>query len=350
MNAQTPIVQQAVAQLHQDQMRVTSIPYASTNMVIFSGVPLAKDSYRTDSVKYFVTIMASPDAIPVSPAIGQHWVVKGSRTVQVVEKGDFVMQQHTYESPDHIECSLPESGEQLIRFIAKENDFKGIGESKARALWELLGKEFHATVRTDTPQSRSRLKGILSEDSIEALFKGYAKYKNLAHCNWMTKHKVPAAIQQRLLKHHGEKSIDAIKQNPYVLLGFGMSFTDIDKLVCDQFASEVESSDPRRLSAALEFALRKEIEKGHTFTTQAQLRPSLRKLLKDAGLVSAAFMAGHDKAQFILNPEAGTYHPTAQLLMESVVAKRLKMLAGQPNLFDEYAFYEYIVKNMSIRV
>lgn len=28
--------------LHQDQMRVTSIPYNSTKMVIFSGVPLKK--------------------------------------------------------------------------------------------------------------------------------------------------------------------------------------------------------------------------------------------------------------------------------------------------------------------
>ncbi|MBO1928934.1 hypothetical protein J4731_06140 [Providencia rettgeri] len=62
--------------------------------------------------------------------------------VEEVETGDFVMQQHTYESPEHIECSLPETGEQLIRFIARESDFKGIGESKARALWELLGRIF----------------------------------------------------------------------------------------------------------------------------------------------------------------------------------------------------------------
>lgn len=33
--------------LHQDQMRVTSIPYSSTKMVIFSGVPLKKNSYKT---------------------------------------------------------------------------------------------------------------------------------------------------------------------------------------------------------------------------------------------------------------------------------------------------------------
>lgn len=50
------IVQQVIGQFHQDQMRVTSIPYTSTNMVIFSGVPLAKNSYKTNSGKYYVTI------------------------------------------------------------------------------------------------------------------------------------------------------------------------------------------------------------------------------------------------------------------------------------------------------
>ena len=142
--------------LHEDQMRVTSIPYRSTKMVIFSGVPLAKDSYKTNSGKYYVTIIADPNRIPVQPTLGQHWSVKGSRQVKAVETGDYVMQQHTYELPEHIECSLPKTGEQLIHFIAKESDFKGIGESKARALWQLLGKDFHITLRNDTPESRKQ--------------------------------------------------------------------------------------------------------------------------------------------------------------------------------------------------
>jgi exodeoxyribonuclease V alpha subunit len=340
MNAQAPIVQQAVAKLHEDHMRVTSIPYSSTNMVIFSGVPLAKNSYKTNSGKYYVTIKADPDSIPVQPALGQHWSVRGTRLIEEMETGDFMMQQHTYESPEHIECSLPETGEQLIRFVARESDFKGIGESKARALWELLGKDFHTTVRKDAPESRELLRSVLSEDSISALFEGYAKYKNLAYCNWMTEHKIPASIQQRLLKHHAEESIEAIKRNPYVLIGFGMSFMDVDKLAdFDQF--KITICDHRRLSAALETAIRKEIEKGHTYTTQSALRPCLTKLLKDKELVTEAFKAGHDKAQYILNPDSGTYHPTAQLLMENVVAKRLKALATQNDLYDEYANSAY---------
>ncbi|WP_449359926.1 AAA family ATPase [Alishewanella longhuensis] len=138
------------------------------------------------------------------------------------------------------------------------------------------------------------------------------------------------------MKHHGEESIEAIKQNPYVLIGFGMSFTDIDKLV--KLAKfEMADDDHRRLSAAIETAIRKEIEKGHTYTTQANLRPFLGKLLKNNELITEAFKAGHSKAQYILNPDTGTYHPTAQLFMENVVAKRLKALASQNNLYDKAA-------------
>jgi exodeoxyribonuclease V alpha subunit len=316
-----------------EQMRVTSVPYHSADLVIFTGVPLNKNSYKIHSGKYYVTIKTSADVLPVKPMVGQHWVVTGARFVETKCVGDHVMQQHIYESPTHIECSLPESGEQIISFIAKERDFKGIGESKARALWQLLGERFHSTLMSDIDVSRKRLREVLSDESIEALFKGYAKYKNLNHCNWMSEHRIPSSIQQRLLRFHDEKSIEAIQVNPYLLIGFGMEFCAVDALAQTQF--EVNLKDPRRLSAALECAIRLEVERGHTYTIQAKLRPLLIKLLGDDELVTQAFKAGHSKAQYILNPDTGTYHPTAQLLMESVVAKRLLTLTKQQNLYDE---------------
>ena len=235
-----------------------------------------------------------------------------------------------------MECNLPETGEQLIKFIAKESDFKGIGESRARALWELLGKDFHKILQSDAPESRKRVEGLLSADSIEALFTGYAKYKNLAQCNWMSEHRIPSSVQQRLLKHHGNKSIDAIKANPYTLIGFGMTFQDIEKEVCSGVLS-VPEDDTRRLSAALEIAIRGEIAKGHTYTKHVVLRPALKKLLRSDELVAKAFKSGHDKAQYLLNNDLGTYHPTAQLLMENVVAKRLLNLSKNKGLYDENA-------------
>ena len=320
--------------IHKERLRITSIHFKTSKWIIFSGVPLAKNSYKVNSGKYYVSIKINPVDLPIEPSIGQHWLVSGTRDIGEIETGDYLMEQHTYESPHLIKCQLPETGEQFIQFIAKEKQFKGIGESKARALWDNFGNELFSILRRESLPNRKRLAPILSEDSINAIYEGYQKYKNLEHCNWMSKQKIPANIQQRLLKHHGENSIKSIKLNPYLLVGFGMPFTDIDKLaISDLF--NISSNDHRRLSAALEAAIRKEIEKGHTYTEQAILKPYLTKLLKDKTLVAEAFKAGHDKAQYILNPNTGTYHPTAQLIMENVVVKRLTKLASQKNLYDE---------------
>lgn len=310
--------------LAEDQFRVTSIPYHSDGLVIFSGVPIKPNSYRINSGKYYVTIKSSPRMLPVAPAMGQHWSVKGYRTVEDKEISDYVMQQHTYPDPEFVKCDLPDTGEQLIQFIANEKDFRGIGESKARGLYQLLGEDFHRVMRSGCPKDKNQLRSVLSDDSIDALFEGYAKYKNLSFCNWLSEHQIPSPVQQRLLKFHDDESIHAINDNPYLLIAFGMSFKEIDSIARSKF--KICTDDNRRLSAALEFAIKQKVEKGHTFTNQHELRPNLNKLLGDRDLVTQAFKAGYCKAQYVLNPETGSYHPTAQLLMESVVAKRLLAL------------------------
>ena len=325
--------------MNTEYFRVTSIRFHSNKHVIFMGIPLKKNSYKMHSGKYTVSVKACPDSLPVDPAIGQHWEVKGVKTFSEYVNNGYVMTQHVFDSPIEAKCSLPETGEQLIRFIANEKDFIGIGESKARRLWNALGSDFHHLAKKDTTESRSRLSGLLSEESINALYKGYAKYANLSACNWMSNHHIPSSIQQRLLKHHNEKSITAIKENPYLLIGFGVSFEDADKLAVTIL--DRDEDEPKRLSAALEIAIRKQIELGHTYTTQNELKPKLAALLKNQELCAKAFKAGHHKAQYVLNHQLGTYHPTAQLLMENVVAKRLNKLARQNNLYDENANSAY---------
>lgn len=328
---------------HSDCLRVTSIPFKNTKYVMFTGVPLKKNSYELNSGKYFISIKSDISMLPVLPSIGQQWEVTGHRIIKDVEAGDYMMKQHVYDKPYRVVCTLPNSGETLINFIAREKDFKGIGESKARELWQTLGKDFHEILRNDSAESRHRLKGILSDDSVNSLYDGYAKYSNLKACNWMSEIRIPSQIQQRIIKHHNEKTIDALSRNPYSLLGFGMSFSDVDAIGLNLFNVTVD--DSRRLSAAVEFAIKKEISKGHTYTSQADLRPTVRKLLSSNELMSLAFQKSCEKAQFLLNKKTGNYHPTAQILMESVVAKRLLKLVAQRDLQNddsEVAYYSAI--------
>lgn len=334
--------------LHEEHLRVTRISLDASSLIIFSGVPIDKYSFRVNDGKYYATIKAHPDVLPVKPSIGQHWKVRGSRKVQERNLDSYIMQEHVYEEFEYIECSLPETNEELINFIANEKGFPGIGHDKARRVCEALGEDFHNILSDNCLKSRERLRASLkeplTENAINSLFTGYNKYKNLAHCNWMSVHKIPFQIQQRLLKYHDEGTIKAIKNNPYLLVSFGMTFQEVDHLVSNSnFKFEIANYDHRRLSAALEFALRKKIKKGHTYTTQNELKSILLDLFNgDNELVSATFRSGYNKAQYILNPDTGYYHPTAQLVMENVVAKRLKNLANQTGLYDEDANKAYL--------
>lgn len=311
--------------MHEDYFRVTSCQHQDSKYTIFMGVPLEADSYRVNSGKYVVSIRCENQSLPIKPSVGQQWRVRGYRALKTIQAGDYDLQQHLYDAPAEMECTLPETGEALIRFIAAEKEFTGIGEAKARALWHALGSDLHAILKSDTSEHRDRLRAVLSEVSVHALYNGYAKYRNLVHANWLASLGVPLRIQQRILKHHDERTVDVLKANPYALLGFGMAFASVDT-IAEQMG--MEKSATVRIAAALESALRKHVEKGHTYGTHQALQPEVSKLLGDEKLVAQAFAQGHRNGQFILRSDTDTYHPTAQLMMESVVAKRLKAQAN----------------------
>ena len=216
--------------MHEEYFRVTSCQHTGSKYTIFTGVPLKADSYKINSGKYIVSIRCENQSLPIQPSVGQHWRVRGKRALETVLAGDYELRQHLYDAPDEMECTLPETGEALIRFIASEREFTGIGEAKARALWDAFGSGLHSMLRSDTADHRERLKAVLSDASIEALYNGYAKYRNLAHANWLASLGIPLRIQQRILKYHDERTVDILKANPWALLGFGMPFADIDTM------------------------------------------------------------------------------------------------------------------------
>ena len=262
--------------MHEDYFRVTSCQHSGSKYTIFTGVPLIAHSYRINSGKYVVSIRCENQSLPIKPSVGQQWRVRGKRTLETIQAGDYELQQHLYDAPDEMECTLPETGEALIRFIASEREFTGIGEAKARALWDAFGSGLHPMLRSDTADHRERLKAVLSDSSITALYNGYGKYRNLAHANWLASLGIPLRVQQRILKYHDERTVDVLKINPYALLGFGMPFADIDA-IAEHLG--FEKSAPVRLAAALESAIRKEVEKGHTYATHQALKPDIIELL-----------------------------------------------------------------------
>lgn len=133
--------------MNEEFFRVTSIQYLSAKYTTFSGIPLKPDSYRINSGKYIVSVKCALSCMPVLPANGQQWRVKGLRSISSVDVGDYSLEQHTYESPEEMECTLPNSGEAFIKFIAAEKNLRELAKPRLDLYGMLLAR--NSTICSD---------------------------------------------------------------------------------------------------------------------------------------------------------------------------------------------------------
>ncbi|MET0107145.1 MAG: helix-hairpin-helix domain-containing protein [Sedimenticola sp.] len=305
-------------------IRVTSIHQNNREWISFYGVLLIEGDSKKRSVRDFVAVKAPADILPMEPRKGQHWRISGTVEKRIVERGGFKQTQFCYINPTKCEVTMPEVLEGFVLFIAKESDFKGIGPQKARELWMTFGKDIFSIMEN---RDADKLRRVLTDKSIDALFEGYRKYSNLRYSEWMASHRIPPYIQGRIFKCHSEESIDVIQRNPYSLVTFGMTFSKVDSIAQECFG--IAKDAKRRLVAAVDHAVRRvSSKKGHTLVDKQSLKRYLPDRLDDA-LVEEALKEAKFSATFVYNKGLDVYHHTELLIMEKVVANRLGKLALQ---------------------
>lgn len=313
--------------------RVTSVYQFNKKNAYFSGVPLVKGSFKVGSGKQIIVVKTTTDILPMEPTIGQHWCVTGNMESRNATHGDFVITENHFNNPKKAIVTLPHDGESFIRFIAKESGFKGIGEVKARELWTTFGKNVFKLIEA---KEIAELGTVLTNNATHSLIEGYEKYANLKYSTWFADKKIPPQIQQRLFKYHGQESVQTIKENPYLLVGFGMSFEKVDNLSQKTFGIGLD--DERRKIAAVEYSLKQHsAQHGHTVASHKELFPLVKGFLKSNELTKTALALSHSKLTYWIDIDNGTYHHTPLLIMERVVAKRLlKLNAIEPNLNHQF--------------
>ncbi|WP_150912537.1 AAA family ATPase [Marinobacter halotolerans] len=314
----------------EETIRVTAVPFRRSFSTVIRGVPV-RDDHLLKSATYFVSVIAPSAYLPVDPTPGQLWRVRGHKTVNVLDHGAYETNEHAYKNPDAFDFQMPETGESFITFISKDKTFAGIGESKARQLWNRFGADIHRILADGSGTDLRGLQEILSEQSIKALFAGYDKYKNLRHTVWMSQAKIPHAVQQRILKHHQLGTVDAIRKNPFELVHFGLSFKEVDKILnaIHGHAWEHKRYPEERIQAAVVQALKDCMSDGSTWLKVNQVRNRVFNYLKNEAL-------GEKGIQWLKNaPGVALYHdaddrlhPTATAIQELAVAKRINHLSA----------------------
>lgn len=297
------------------ELRITNVQYERKNKLYFSGIQLSDNKIK--SAKEILLVEVEKANAPIQPSVGQHWKISGDESTAKVERNGYEFTQIKIKAKQ-CNVTLPNTDEAFIRFVAKESDFKGIGEVKARQLWQEFGEHIYAVIE-NTPE---KLAATLSRESIGLLSKGFRKYSLLKYSNWFSRHGVPYTIVQLLFKKYDVGIIDKINENPYLLTTFGLSFEVTDAIAKSNF--KIENDAEVRLLSAVEICLQKWTSKGHTLANYRDLKPLLNKLIGNE-LAKKALLLGHQRSTFFIDQD-GNYHPNGLLVMENVIAKRLLKL------------------------
>lgn len=301
---------------------------ASNGSAIFSGHSAAGERIR---------VVAGPRCLPRHPAIGEAWEITG----EFREHPRFGRQLYA----KRCSYSIPK-GRLIVNYLASNPDFAGVGEGKAKALYEAFGENLASVLDAGdaealwtvvTPSLADRLVEIWAEKRAEG-----------AVVAFLDKYGFDVRLANKLRRVWGSQVIEMLGLNPYYMLAFA------SWRVTDSAAGKlgVLQDDERRLVGAVEAALYERLQNAHTLTSASKLTERVSKLLTaDSNTSSAAINLALLESAIVGNAAQG-YQPVGAAALESRIAERVRaMVAGempkQFTLFNSVAGADWLAGAIS---
>ncbi len=164
-------------------------------------------------------------------------------------------------SAELFERTVPQNSAAILRYLSA-GAIKGIGPATALKIVDRFGEE-SLDIISDNPERLTEIKGM-SLSKAMAVSEEYKKQYGIRDIMLMlSKYKVSPDRCLNIYKRFGQKSNDIIKSNPYVLCeeGLDFSFETAEDIAAD---FDFEKDSELRVSAGLEYVLRKNLANGHT--------------------------------------------------------------------------------------
>jgi exodeoxyribonuclease V alpha subunit len=297
-------------------LRVTSVRSRGNNGgAIFSG--------KCDAGRQFVVIAdyrLLPDPSFVEKA--QVWTVQGpSREVSYTVDG--MRRAETEIQAQRLELQRP-SGKNLVAWIAASPECPGIGEVRARRLWERFGVDLPEFIDAGEVE---RLQQILSPEQARSLVDAFAKNGMAQSLVWLDQMGFPRPIAASVARYWGKEAPQRVRDDPYALVSFCVDWRTVDELGQKRFGISVD--DPRRIAAAVEEVLYRAMDRGDTALASGVVHSRLRKFIgADVDVEQAVAIAGGTGRVV----ESGGLLQTAGLarIEEGVASTLAAILRGTP--------------------
>ncbi len=192
--------------------------------------------------------------------------------------GEFVVHS-TYGEQFKIESfdkKPPKNIAAILKYLSS-GSIKGVGPSTAQRIVEKFGEDSLEVIQNN-PKSLANIKGI-SEAKALAIGAEYTKQYGIRDIMLLlSKFNITPDKCVSIYRKYGPKSIETIKANPYVLCQDGIDFGfELVEDIANDF--EFDMSSEARISAGVEYVLRKNLYNGHTCLPRTKFIPVACKLL-----------------------------------------------------------------------
>ncbi len=164
-------------------------------------------------------------------------------------------------SCEAFEKKAPENAAAILKYLSA-GAIKGIGPATAVKLVERFGEETLDIIQND-PLRLTVIKGISKQKALDVSEEYKKQYGVRDIMLMLSKYKISPDRCLNIYKRFGAKSCEFIKNNPYVLCEDGIDFQfELAEDIANDFGFSKDNE--LRVSAGLEYVLRKNLANGHT--------------------------------------------------------------------------------------
>ncbi len=171
---------------------------------------------------------------------------------------------------------MPQGEKAIFDYLAS-GAVKGIGIATARKMVDLFGEDA-LTVLEQEPERLTQIKGLTSKRAREMgeAFRLQMGMRRLL--DFLTAHDLPPQLGMPLYRRFGDRALEAVRSNPYVLAEgeMAVAFAQADALAMDLGFAE---DHPQRIIAGILFTLTHNLDNGHTFLPVNKLLTAARALM-----------------------------------------------------------------------
>ena len=243
------------------------------------------------------------------PGIGERWDVAGPVRINP-----------RFGPQVHAERAVPirVQGELLLRFLARNQAFQGVGEARARRLWDAFGEGLNAILDTgDVP----RLAEVLGPDLATSLVDAWRESQaEVSVVRWLEVHRFPVGLAIKVMRLWGVNAADKISANPYRMLAVA-GWTSVDSAALDAGAPP---GCPERRVAAVEAICYRAIGDKHTAIPESEILTGVQALLRCSPAVAQDALTLAERDGALVRIFDGFWQPFGPWVMETFVRDQIR--------------------------